>query len=371
MQAGEITVDGRQIGVVTVSYTNEPDESTPAFADYGTGAAGAEAPISGHRVGHPHAGHSGTGSPTHASMTPEQHKHNSIRYGHHSAPESRVGRVTVRPGDDPRGNEAYIREKAREYGHDPDTAVAVAKSEGLRDFSGDRGTSFGAFQLHKHGGLGDEFQKQTGLDPADPKNERATIDWSMKNLGRTGWAPYHGARNRYGLGDFEGVGGRSSKISASDAKISPAGEAPQGLKGNDIKAFIVHHTGGRGTPEGVENTLSQRGLGVEYIMDRQGNITQAGPRGSSQIMPGWGKGAGLNNQNTVGMEVIAKDNSDVTPAQIAAGKAFIDKNYPDTPVMGHGEVNPGHKEADEGLAIANAVRSGRATAAADPETQAP
>jgi hypothetical protein len=121
----------------------------------------------------------------------------------------------------------------------------------------------------------------------------------------------------------------------------------------------MHHTGGRGTVEGVQNTLRQRGLGVEYVMDRDGNIVQTGGRGAANIMPGWGKGAGLNNKNILGMEVIAKDDRDVTAAQIKAAKAFIDKNYPDLPVFGHGEVNPGHKEADEGMSIVNAIRSGR------------
>ena len=283
--------------------------------------------------------------------------------------------------------ESHIREEAKKNNVDPDTAVAVAKSEGLSDFSGDHDTSFGAFQLHKHGGLGDEFQKETGLDPADPNNEKATISWAMKNLSRTGWTPYHGAHNRYGLGKWDGIG--DTPPSAAIGSAGRPGEqvdsgpikdqtAPPSLKGDDVAAFIVHHTGGRGTPEGVRNTLDQRGLGVEYIMDRDGNITVAGGRGSAHMLKGWGAGEGLSNRNTVGMEVIAKDNDDVTPAQIRAGKAFIDKNYPNVPVYGHGEVNPGHKEADEGMGIVNAVRSGRQSAAAtpaakpfDPETMAP
>ncbi len=64
----------------------------------------------------------------------------------------------------------------------------------------------GAFQLHTGGGLGDEFKKETGLDPSDPKNERATIDWALKNVNRTGWGPYHGAR-RVGVSPTMGLGG--------------------------------------------------------------------------------------------------------------------------------------------------------------------
>jgi len=182
----------------------------------------------------------------------------------------------------------------------------------------------------------------------------------------------------------------NSLVSESEAKraADPNATAPDvagqpgRVPGVDPQAFIMHHTGARGTTEGVENTLNQRGLGVEYIMDRNGNITRFSGAGAAQMMPGWGKGEGLNNRNTVGMEVIAKDDKDVTPAQVASAKAFIAKNYPDTPVMGHGEVNPGHKEADEGMTIVNAIQSDRARQSADasrgsadkpfdPETMAP
>ena len=58
------------------------------------------------------------------------------------------------------------------------------------------------------------------------------------------------------------------------------------------------------------------------------------------------------------MEVIARDNKDVTPQQIEnRHENSIEKNYPSTPVYGHGEVNPGHKEPDEGMAIVNTIRT--------------
>ncbi|WP_024517073.1 N-acetylmuramoyl-L-alanine amidase [Bradyrhizobium sp. Tv2a-2] len=163
------------------------------------------------------------------------------------------------------------------------------------------------------------------------------------------------------------TGGRAVSAPSStptSSMTAPNGQAPQ--------AFIFHHTGGGGGPEGVRDTLEGRHLGVEYIMDREGNIVPGGGNMRSHMLPGWGKGEGLSNNNTVGMEVIARDNKDVTPAQVAAARAFIAKNYPNTPVYGHGEVNPGHKEADEGAAIVNAIRSDRASQAAQakpPETK--
>jgi hypothetical protein len=53
----------------------------------------------------------------------------------------------------------------------------VALREGLNNYVGDNGSSFGPYQLHMGGlapgrnsgpGLGDVFKKETGLDPRNP-----------------------------------------------------------------------------------------------------------------------------------------------------------------------------------------------------------
>lgn len=114
-------------------------------------------------------------------------------------------RGKVGKGEDPRGMENYIREAAKARGIDPDTAVAVAKSEGLRSFLGDGGRSGGAFQLFTGGGLGNEFTKKTGLDPLDPANERATIDFALDDAKKNGWKAFNGAKNT-GIGRWAGIG---------------------------------------------------------------------------------------------------------------------------------------------------------------------
>jgi hypothetical protein len=128
-----------------------------------------------------------------------------------------------------------------------------------------------------------------------------------------------------------------------------------------VKGFIFHHTSGSGTAEGVVDTLNQRGLGVQYVMDRDGSIYRTLPNGArgAHMLPS--KINDLSNANTEGMEIIAKNNSDVTPAQVASAKRFAEdyqKSHPGVAFFGHGEVNPGHKEADEGMAVVNAVRDG-------------
>lgn len=173
-----------------------------------------------------------------------------------------------------------------------------------------------------------------------PQNARRWVEWMRNN----------GSQNTPTTGTVQ------PGVVRPGADIAPT--AIPAATGNPA-AFIMHHTGGGGGVEGVQETLRQRGLGVEYIMDREGNVHRAGGPGSQHMLTGWGKGEGLSNKNVVGMEVIARDNKDVTQKQIDAAQKFIRENYPNTPVYGHGEVNPGHKEADEGMAITNAIREER------------
>jgi hypothetical protein len=105
--------------------------------------------------------------------------------------------------------EAFIRASAIKAGINPDIAMAVAKSEGFNNFSGDNGTSFGAFQLHVTPGgrghaVGDQFKDLTRLDPSDPKNEHESIMFAMEWAKRYGWHDFHGAANT-GIGDRQGI----------------------------------------------------------------------------------------------------------------------------------------------------------------------
>lgn len=129
-----------------------------------------------------------------------------------AAPAQQAITEATRGGDspptrgDPRGMTNYIAQTAQKYGIDPRVALAVARSEGLAQFtSGIRGeNSYGAFQLNTQGGLGNQFQRETGLNPADPKNEKATIDYALKHASKNGWGAFHGARNT-GIGNWQGI----------------------------------------------------------------------------------------------------------------------------------------------------------------------
>jgi hypothetical protein len=58
-------------------------------------------------------------------------------------------------------------------------------------------------------------------------------------------------------------------------------------------------------------------------------------------------------------------------AQRESAQRFIREHYPNTPVFGHGEVNPGHREPSEGMTIANAIRNERGQAMATPPLARP
>lgn len=129
-----------------------------------------------------------------------------------------------------------------------------------------------------------------------------------------------------------------------DRRLAPNGQEPE--------AFIVHHTGGRGDPANVvaDWKAHRPGVGSQYIMGRDGvihdTLNEYGYGGTGHIHPSFSgdnsgiPGAGgLKNANVVGMEIVANNDRDMTPAQIASLKQFAERNYPDTPFYGHSEVS--------------------------------
>lgn len=132
--------------------------------------------------------------------------------------------------------EQYIRKAAQARGIDPDIAVRVAKSEGLARNTWQsnvnhptrgREPSYGPFQLLEGGkggwpaGMGNDFRRQTGLDPSDPRNAFATVDFALDRAAKGGWSPWYGARNS-GIGNMQGIGGNASPMGMT-LTSAPAG----------------------------------------------------------------------------------------------------------------------------------------------------
>ena len=123
----------------------------------------------------------------------------------------------------------------------------------------------------------------------------------------------------------------------------------------DDKYFVVHHTAGRGRAEDVVNILNDRGLGVQWVIDREGKVFQTLPDG----VVGWHAGhkdqkdapQDLQNQTAQGVEVIANNDADILPIQVvSAFKLMKYLGYEKDAVWGHGEVTY-NKEATEGKTI--------------------
>jgi hypothetical protein len=98
-----------------------------------------------------------------------------------------------------------IREEATARGIDPDVAVKVAQSEGLNQYVGDQGRSFGPFQLFTGGGLGNIAQK-AGIDITDPRTVRQQIQFALDHAATNGWGSWYGARNT-GIANNAGLAG--------------------------------------------------------------------------------------------------------------------------------------------------------------------
>lgn len=128
---------------------------------------------------------------------------------------------------------AYIQQAAKARNIDPAIALRVARSEGLargvwqsnvRNKAGLREPSYGPFQMLEGGGksgfptgLGNAFERATGLEVSDPANARATVDFALNEAAKGGWSPWYGAKAA-GIDRWEGI--RGAKPIALDMKPS-------------------------------------------------------------------------------------------------------------------------------------------------------
>lgn len=197
----------------------------------------------------------------------------------------------------------YIRRSAIAHGIDPNVALRIANSEGLRgsipgvrNTPGDKGTSFGPFQLHYGSnipgltlkGLGDRYTKETGHHASDPKHWKEQIDFALRTARKEGWGAWHG-RIGARIGVWQGIGTvkpvpieQQAGTSSQDENGNFPNGAPRALKpqsmANDpsVPGQVV---GGKG-----------RGAG-EALMDRFYGRGSAGG-GPAMQMPGGGAGKG-------------------------------------------------------------------------------
>ncbi|WP_320196217.1 hypothetical protein RMR10_004685 [Agrobacterium rosae] len=134
---------------------------------------------------------------------------------------------------------AYITKAAAARGIDPSIALKVAQSEGgLKSWNmqstfmknGVQEPSFGPYQLYMGGGLGNAFQKKTGLDPRLAANGPAGVDFALDNAKQSGWGAWYGAK-KVGIGNWDGIGkgGANGAADAVNKLAESASAATTGL----------------------------------------------------------------------------------------------------------------------------------------------
>jgi hypothetical protein len=128
-----------------------------------------------------------------------------------------------------------------------------------------------------------------------------------------------------------------------------------------VEGMVIHHTGGRNM-SGAVQTLKDRGLSVQFIVDRDGKVYQLTDKDNviafhARTNPG----ERFKNSNAIGVEVVGANDDDILDVQIQATKRLIrtlSEKYgfdPANDVVGHGEV-ASHKQATEGRRITSAIR---------------
>jgi hypothetical protein len=134
------------------------------------------------------------------------------------------------------------------------------------------------------------------------------------------------------------------------------------LKDNNF--FIIHHTAGHGSAQGVVRVLNNRGLGIQWVVDLEGRIFRTLPANSRGAHTGkTNKMPMVLNGNSQGVEVVAKDDKDIKamfdedmknlgyPRQAEAVRRIIKYlGYEKNQIFGHGEITT-NKQATEGKTI--------------------
>jgi hypothetical protein len=145
-----------------------------------------------------------------------------------------IGSSGAIPGASAKDVDAYTRQVAQGYGIDPDVAskiLAQESSYGQTRQPGDNGTSFGPFQLHfapDGKAMGDQFRRDTGLDPRDPRTWKQQVDYAMMKASQEGWTPWTTTMKKLGMNQWSGIttnrryaGRMSNKPLARETTVTP------------------------------------------------------------------------------------------------------------------------------------------------------
>ena len=118
-----------------------------------------------------------------------------------------------------------------------------------------------------------------------------------------------------------------------------------------VPFFVIHHTGGPGTVDGVYTTFYNRGLPAQYVIDRKGIIHRFMPDGALAYH------AGNYNGKSIGVEIIANNDRDVLQIQVEAATRLAQYlGFRKDQVIGHGEISD-QKLASEGKRVVDYIKN--------------
>lgn len=189
----------------------------------------------------------------------------------------------------------------------------------------------------------------------------------------------------YKGGDREAIDSTQSKLTAKTRSLRARKETS--LSKRDLKdgtkfklqtdamkpfkgspgGMVIHHTGGD-TTEGAVQTLKERKLSYNYLIEKDGSIVRLLPEGisgqhiaSAKVTKKLPDGRKMMNNNTIGVAAVASSNESITPQQIEAAVALNKQlaskyGYSPTAVYGHGQVQSS-KSPTEGMVIVDAIKS--------------
>lgn len=176
--------------------------------------------------------------------------------------------------------DSYITTRASLYGINPVTALRVRHAEmpTLSKWVGDQGTSFGPFQLHVNKGLGDEFQRTTGLNVTDPSTWHQQVDFALQSASQQGWTPFHAAAN-IGIATWEGISQGANNVVSTLRYYFPV----VGYSGNPTDTYHTPGATDLFAPEGTNVRAIVQGTVVNAGWDRYGGNTLL-ERGADGLM---------------------------------------------------------------------------------------
>jgi hypothetical protein len=179
---------------------------------------------------------------------------------------------------------AYYQKRAGELGLNYNAIAATVHGEGLHQFHGDKGKSFGDFQLYTGGGMGNEAE-QAGVNIRDPNHWKEAADYALGQMAQ------HKNDPGWFAGQWHGAPGWAAQTFSDPKALAPRGwsvpnyisPAPVASASPPASRLAVGGaiTGGAGQPApGYGSTAMGDGVNVEQL----GTAAGAGAAG---LAPGF------------------------------------------------------------------------------------